>query len=131
MTKIHSIFPDIASQDVAASRGFYTGLLGLTVAWETDWYVLLHGDGPDIQLAIVDRDHDSVPAAHQPRAGGVLVTFEVDDATEVWHRAQELDLPVALPLRDEAFGQRHFMVTDPDGLLVDVVQTLFVPDEDE
>ncbi len=28
---------------------------------------------------------------------------------------------VLLPLRDEAFGQRHFIVAGPGGVLVDVV----------
>jgi uncharacterized glyoxalase superfamily protein PhnB len=37
-------------------------------------------------------------------------------------------LPVAQELRDEEFGQRHFIVVDPDGLLVDVVEQLFIAD---
>ena len=129
MTLIKSIFPDITTEDVAASRDFYVRLLGLDVAWESDWYVLLHGDGSTVQLAIVERSHDSVPAVHRHAASGVLITFEVDDATEVWKRAQELGFEVAQELRDEQFGQRHFMLVDPNGLLVDVVETLFVPEE--
>ncbi|MGX1808155.1 VOC family protein [Nocardia sp. NPDC055321] len=128
MTQIKSIFPDIPSTNVAASRDFYLGLLGLTVAWESDWYVLLHGDGPEIQLAIVEHGHGSIPETHHDTARGVLISFEVDDATKVWTRARELELPVAQELRDEEFGQRHFMVADPNGLLVDVIETLFVPD---
>ena len=29
--------------------------------------------------------------------------------------------PIALELRDEDFGQRHFIVSGPDGVLVDVI----------
>ncbi len=130
MTQIKSIFPDVTTEDVAASRDFYVQLLGLKVAWESDWYVLLHGDDSTVQLALVGRSHDSVPAAHRSPAGGVLITFEVDDAAGLWNQAQTLGLVFALDLRDEEFGQRHFMVVDPNGLLVDIVQTLFVPDED-
>lgn len=128
MTQINSIFPDITSDDVAATTEFYTSLLGLEVTWESDWYVLLHGSDENTQLAIVDRSHESVPGAHRQPARGVLITFEVDDATKLWERAQELEVPIELPLRDEEFGQRHFMAFDPNGLLVDVVQTVFVPD---
>jgi catechol 2,3-dioxygenase-like lactoylglutathione lyase family enzyme len=127
MSQISSIFPDVTSDDLVATRDFYTSL-GLEVAWESDWYVLLHGRDPNVQLAIVDRGHDSVPGAHRQPARGVLITFEVDDATKLWVRAQELEVPIELPLKDEDFGQRHFMAVDPNGLLVDVVQTLFVPD---
>jgi hypothetical protein len=35
---------------------------------------------------------------------------------------------VQLVLRDEAFGQRHFIVRDPNGVLIDVIQPI-APDE--
>jgi predicted enzyme related to lactoylglutathione lyase len=54
----------------------------------------------------------------------VLVTIEVDDVDAVGERAAGLGLPVVLPMRDEPFGQRHFMTVDPDGTLVDVVQAI-------
>jgi hypothetical protein len=34
-----------------------------------------------------------------------------------------------VPLRDEAWGQRHFITEDPDGVLVDVV-TVIPPGEE-
>ncbi len=126
---IASIFPDICSDDLALSRDFYVGLLGLEVAWESDWYVLLAVEGaPHLQLAFVARDHDSIPASGRRHPAGVLITIEVDDVDEVHARAQANDVAIEQPLRDESFGQRHFIATDPNGLLVDVVQTLFVPD---
>lgn len=33
-------------------------------------------------------------------------------------------LPITLPLRDEPFGQRHFIITDPAGTLVDVIKPI-------
>jgi hypothetical protein len=33
-------------------------------------------------------------------------------------------LDPVLPLRDEAFGQRHFIVRDPAGNLVDVIENI-------
>lgn len=125
---ILSIFPDIHAADLTASRDFYVDLLGLQVAWESDWYVsLAASDAPGAQLALVAEGHSSVPPAHRSRPAGVLITFEVSDATAVWRRAADLGVPIAQELRDETFGQRHFMAVDPDGLLVDVVETLFVP----
>lgn len=38
---IESIYPDIQTTDLAASRDFYVGLLGLQVAWEAEWYIAL------------------------------------------------------------------------------------------
>jgi len=128
---IQSIYPDICANDLAASRGFYTDLLGLEVTFESDWYVALQAaDQPSVQLALVAAGHSSVPTAYRTSPGGVLISFEVDDATAFHDRALELGLVLAQPLRDEEFGQRHFIAVDPDGLLVDVIETLFVPDSE-
>lgn len=58
-----------------------------------------------------------------------MISFEVADATAVHERAVLLGVTIAQELRDEQFGQRHFMAVDPDGLLVDVVEMLFIPEE--
>lgn len=130
MMSINSIYPDIQTADIAASRDFYVNLLGLQIAWEAHWYIALHApDVPGAQLALVASGHDSVPAPHHRQPAGVLISFEVTDATVVYERAVQLGVKIAQELRDEEFGQRHFMAVDPDGLLVDVVEMLFVPEE--
>lgn len=126
---ITSIYPDICSSNLAASRDFYVALLGMEVAWEADWYIALTAPGaPHMQIALVAADHDSVPVDFRQRPAGVLISVEVDDATAVWETALAMEATIAQDLRDEEFGQRHFMALDPDGLLVDVVETLFVPE---
>lgn len=127
---INSIYPDIQTTDIAASRDFYVQLLGLTVAWEADWYIALVADDvPGAQLALISAGHDSVPSQHHRQPAGVLISFEVTDAAAVHERAVQLGVTIAQELRDEQFGQRHFMAVDPDGLLVDVIEMLFIPEE--
>ena len=123
---MHSLFPDIVSDDVAASRDFYVALLGFRVAFEVDWYVQLQSPAdPNVQLAFVQRGHDSVPAGFgEALPRGVLVTVETKDVDAVHERARALGVEVVYPLRDEVWGQRHFMAKDPNGLLVDVVQLI-------
>ena len=48
----------------------------------------------------------------------------VDNVDAIHERAQARDVDIVLSLRDEEFGQRHFMVRDPNGILVDVVKTI-------
>jgi catechol 2,3-dioxygenase-like lactoylglutathione lyase family enzyme len=126
-----SLYPVICSDRLEASRDFYRDLLGLKVVFDDPaFYVLLQSpDDPSRQLGIVHRTHDSVPAAHQVAPRGVLITVEVAAVGPIHDRARALGLPIAQPLRDEAFGQRHFMTVDPDGLLVDVVEPIpFAPE---
>ncbi|HJZ60576.1 MAG TPA: VOC family protein [Miltoncostaeaceae bacterium] len=116
------IFPVVCTDEIDASRDFYAGLLGLDVVLECGWYTLLRMPGaPDAQLGLVTRGHPSVPEGFGRAPRGVLVTVEVEDVDAVHARALALGLAIVQELRDEPFGQRHFMTTDPDGLLVDVV----------
>lgn len=132
MSTIASIYPVLMTDDVPRLHAFYARLLGLDETFASDWYVSLAAAGdPDsaAQLAIVDRAHESVPDAFRAPGGGVLVTVEVADVDAVHARAAADGLPFHVPLRDEEWGQRHFVTNDPDGVLVDVVTVIEVAPE--
>ncbi|MFE5335956.1 VOC family protein [Isoptericola sp. NPDC056573] len=118
---ITSLYPVLAVSDVPSAARFYADLLGMTPTFSSDWYVSLRSGAAE--LAVVDADHGTVPErARGTRAAGVLVTVEVDDVDAVHARVLATGgHDVLLPLRDEEFGQRHFIVAGPDGALVDVV----------
>jgi catechol 2,3-dioxygenase-like lactoylglutathione lyase family enzyme len=119
---ITTIFPAICTADVAASRDFYVEHLGFRPIFDSGWYVQLEApSGHRPQLGLVERDHPSVPPGFGLAPAGVLISIEVDDVDAVHAHALASSLDIAQALRDEAFGQRHFMVVDPDGLLVDVI----------
>jgi uncharacterized glyoxalase superfamily protein PhnB len=127
---VKSLFPDICCDDVKEARDFYVALFGFEPVFENAWYAQLRAPhDPDLQIAFVQRDHDSVPTAHRLPPQGVLVTIVVDDAAALYRRAQTQCAPIVQALRDEVFGQRHFMAQDPTGLLVDVVEWIpFAPE---
>ncbi|GAA4717732.1 Glyoxalase-like domain [Promicromonospora umidemergens] len=53
------------------------------------------------------------------------MNLKVDDVDEVHARLTgRTGLETLLPLRDEEFGQRHFIVAAPDGVLLDVIQPI-------
>ncbi len=131
-TGLGGFYPVLATRDVAASRDFYTRHLGFEVTFEADWYVSLRRpDAPQYELALVDHAHPTVPEDHRvPLQGGLLLNFEVDDVDSEHRRlVTEGRLPELLPLRTEEFGQRHFIVAAPDGVLIDVITV--VPPSDE
>lgn len=72
-------------------------------------------------MAILDGQHDTVPESHRGTASGILLTFEVDNVDAVYARFLAAGLPIISPLRNEDFGQRHFITADPNGVLVDVI----------
>lgn len=120
-----NIFPVIGSRHLAASSTFYRRLFDLQAVFEAQWYIQLQApDAPHFELGLVQWDHDSVPAAYRQRAQGVLITVEVDLVDPLYERAQAQGVSPVLTLRDEPWGQRHFICADPDGVLVDVVQMI-------
>ena len=113
-------FPDLCVGDVATSVSWYTALFDLDVLVDQGWYAEL-GVGGRIVAAFVQTGHETVPPRAGQRPGGILVSFEVDDATSIAGRADVLELDVVRDLTVE-LGQRHFMVVDPDGAVVDVIE---------
>jgi uncharacterized glyoxalase superfamily protein PhnB len=110
--------------DLVRSIEFYRSLLGLTVVADVEWYAELAPVGEPAMIALVTRGHPTVPSRSDAVRGGVLVSVIVDDADAVYERALALGAPVVWELRDEHFGQRHFMVTDPDGFVVDLIEPI-------
>lgn len=125
---MNSLFPDICSDDVAACKRFYQALFDFETVADLGWYVQLRSRrDPNLQIAFVERSHESVPAGFREQPRGVLVTIEADDVAPLAQRALELGLSHVLHLCDEQWGQRHFIVRDPNGLAVDVVQYIGAP----
>lgn len=119
-----SFYPVLMVDDVAASAHFYRDVLGFETTFEADWYVSLRHDVAG-ELAILDRTHETVPEGFREPVGGLLLNVEVSDAVAEHARmVEDLQLPQRLPLRDEAFGQRHFIVEAPGGVLIDVIEPI-------
>ncbi|WP_238146735.1 VOC family protein [Ornithinimicrobium murale] len=118
---ITSSYPVLMSRDVATTREYYEQVLGFAATFVSEWYVSLAREGHE--LAILHPDHETIPEAFRGRpAEGVLVNLEVDDV-DAFHAAlpDHPSVDVVLPLRTEDFGQRHFILAAPDGVLVDVI----------
>lgn len=119
---VRSVFPVVCAPDIDAARDFYAEILELDVVFECGWYTLLRSPVDEtVQLGFVTVEHETVPRGFGGRPAGLLVTVEVDDVDDVYERALGRGAEIALPLRDEEFGQRHFMAVDPNGVLLDVV----------
>lgn len=122
---MNSLFPDICSTDIPACKAFYESLLELKTIFELDWYLQMQSPADsNVQIAFVARDHESVPAGYGVEPQGFVVTIEMDEVDPVYEKAQSLNIPIVQELRDEEWGQRHFMARDPNGVLVDLVQMI-------
>lgn len=118
-----SFYPVLMSQDVAAAATFYRELLEFETTFESDWYISMRTGA--FELAILAHDHPTIPEAYRSLPSGVLVNLEVDDVDALHDRlTTNPAVEVVQALRDEDFGQRHFILAAPDGVLLDVIQPI-------
>lgn len=120
--KFNSLYPLLQVRDVAATAQFYRDHFGFTPVFESDWYMHLRGDAPVVhELAIIAFDHETIPPEGRSPSSGVILSFEVADAAQEAARLEAAGVRIAQPLRDEVFGQRHVIVADPNGILLDLI----------
>ena len=124
MIQPKSAFPVFVVPVPTNAIGFYRNL-GFAEVFNSGWYVHLATES-GVQVGFLEPNHPSQPEfLHQPTRGeGSLFSLEVDDATKAYEEALNLGLEIALELKSEEWGQRHFMVRDPHGLIVDIVQAI-------
>jgi predicted enzyme related to lactoylglutathione lyase len=111
---VRRIVPDVHSLDPAASRPFYSEVLGLEVAMDLGWIVTFAApDDPAVQISVMG---DDATATVQPD-----VSIEVDDVDAAHAAARRLGCEIVHPLTDEAWGVRRFFVREPNGRVLNVL----------
>lgn len=117
-----SVYPLLQVADVEATARFYETHLGFTRTFSIDWYVQLRASSPHpFEIALIHYQHDSIPAPGREVSKAVILSFYVEDAAAEHDRLASEGVTIVQPLRDEVFGQRHFIAVDPNGLYLDII----------
>lgn len=122
---IDACYPVICTDKIDASKEFYTTNFDFESTFEADWYVSLKSRrNPNYELALLDFRHMSLPEGFKEPTRGVLINFEVPDVDSVYARLKAKNLQTVLDLTSEEWGQRHFIIQDPNGILIDIIQNI-------
>lgn len=116
------LWSGIVTPHVHASRDFYVKLFGCNVVFESDWFVLLELGGGEIGFLLPDLEAQAKPFRTPLQGQGMWITIDVEDVDATCERLRALGVNIEVPPRDEPWGERHFVVLDPNGIGVDVVQ---------
>jgi len=125
MIKINEIYPLYVTNNLAELKEFYGAHFGFTdVFFDEEFYLHLLNPDSGHQLGFMLPDHPSQPSIlHSVSPNiGTVISFDVSDAKEAWKTAQDAGLDIVLEYTEEAWGQHHFIVRDPQGLLIDIVE---------
>jgi uncharacterized glyoxalase superfamily protein PhnB len=116
---IRRVVPDLLSRRVEDGCAFYGEVFGFQIAMDlplnADRIVtLVSPDNPTAQVTLLSG---------RPSTSDVEpnLTIEVDDVDAAYTRAVTAGARIVYPLTTEAWGVRRFFVSDPDGVVINVM----------
>jgi hypothetical protein len=114
-----AIYPVLCVKNPIVAADSFTKAFGLQPVFKEDWYVHLKEN--NFQIGFVKEKHDSIPKTIGPKSQGNFVTIDSNNVNESWSKMKD-QFEVLVPIKDEPWGQRHFICRLYDGVIVDVVQ---------
>ena len=113
----------IVTNKLQETKAFYTTTLGFGVTFENEFYLLMHTPNREAELSFLLPNHPSQqPLFHKPFQGqGMYLTIEVSDVDSLYNELKTKGVAIAINLVNEPWGDRHFAITDPNGIGIDIV----------
>jgi predicted enzyme related to lactoylglutathione lyase len=119
----NKFFPVIITKQLEDTKQFYVSLLNCSLIFESDWYIqLVSPKGLEIGLMIARHPSQPDYLQNAYEGNGVVLSFEVADVNEEYENVKAAGLKTMYDIKTEEWGQRHFMIRDPNGMVVDIVQ---------
>ena len=114
----------LVTPQLTASRDFYVQHLGFAAVYESDWYI--HLKNGDIELGLLSPTAPNYPPDfHKPYTGdGVWFSFNVPDVDATYAELSAKQLRIEAPPQDEPWGERHFVVLDPNGARINLAHSI-------
>ncbi|MGW7101403.1 VOC family protein [Streptomyces sp. NPDC054838] len=111
--------------DVDASREFLCAHLGYQVATAADGFASLARPEDDAaaDVVLLRRGNEVLPPEQRDRqASGLILALTVTGIEAEERRLRDAGAPITMPLREEPWGERLFQLTDPNGIVVQLVE---------
>ena len=109
--------------DVAASAGWATTHLGYTQDMAADGFASLSHPSAGVNLIYLATGLSSFePASAAGPADGLLVVFTVEDIDTEYDRLRGAGVTIVTPIETEPWGERYFQMTDPNGVVYQLVE---------
>jgi len=111
-------------EDPAESAAFAKQHLGFIEDMAYDGFVSLSKQDAGFNLIYLRTGLESFkPDSMRGRhADGLLVVFVVENIDEEYTRLQREGVVITTPIETEPWGERYFQVTDPNGVVIQLVQ---------
>lgn len=116
--------------DPRASADFAIRHLGFAEHMSADGFIALNRADAGFDLIYLRTGLGTFkPARIAGSAGeGLLVAFVVDDIDAEYARLRTEGAPIETPIETEEWGERYFQLTDPNGIVLQLVQWVSGPE---
>jgi catechol 2,3-dioxygenase-like lactoylglutathione lyase family enzyme len=110
--------------DVSASAEFVKTHFGFAESMSADGFVSLERPGVGFNLIFLRTGLETFKPERLRghAADGLLVVFVVDNIDDEYERIQHEGAPITTPIETESWGERYFQVSDPNGIVYQLVQ---------
>jgi predicted enzyme related to lactoylglutathione lyase len=110
--------------DPAASAAFAKQHLGFTEDMASDGFVSLSRPDAGFNLIYLRTGLETFKpdSMRGHRADGLLVVFVVDEIDAEYERLKGEGVEITTPIQTEPWGERFFQMTDPCGVVIQLVQ---------
>jgi predicted enzyme related to lactoylglutathione lyase len=118
--------------DVTASATFVKQHFGFSEQMSADGFVSLTRKDAGFNLVFLRVGLKSFKPVHmrEHRADGLLIAFVVDNIDAEYARLQAEGVAITTPIETEPWGERFFQVTDPNGIVIQLVQWMTQSDSE-
>ncbi|WP_234859543.1 VOC family protein [Aquimarina aquimarini] len=120
MEKLNRLMINICSDDLVKSKEFYTKLFDFRVDYDSEWFVHLVSENNNLEIGIIDATSEIVPKDVQNQPQGMYMTFVVENVNKVFENAEAEKFQIVEPPKDTFYGQRRFLIKDPNGVIIDI-----------
>ncbi|OPA85669.1 bleomycin resistance family protein [Pseudomonas fluorescens] len=135
MMQRNRLVPELMVTDLAQSLEFWVSFLGFDVAYQRleEGFAYLYLAGAQVMLEQVDPEANQwvTGALERPFGRGINLQIDVTAVQPIIQRLEQAGCPLFKACKDVWYragevevGQREFLVQDPDGYLVRLVERL-------
>jgi uncharacterized glyoxalase superfamily protein PhnB len=118
-----SFYPILMTEKYVETINYYEDHFDFIAEMETDTFtVLRHKKDSAVRIAVVAREHDELPEGHSKNAQGIILNYPVSDVQSAFEYFYMEGMDIKTDIKLSPCGRRHFMVVDPNGVLIDVMQ---------
>lgn len=117
--------------DERASAEFMARHFGFREEMSAEGFVSLSREDAGFNIVFLRKDLATLkpPSLRGTSARGLLIAFVVDDVDREYERLAGEGLSFTTPIETEPWGERYFQVTDPNGVIIQLVQWMTPPAE--